>query len=57
MYKEVDRMTEGIRKTVTFEKEIHKAIQTRRGELLIAGVEKNFTEMVNELLKEALDRT
>jgi len=44
----------GIRKTVTFDKEVHRVIQRRRGELLIAGVEKNFTEMVNELLKEVL---
>ena len=43
-----------MRKTVTFEKEVYKAIQRRRGKLLIAGIEKNFTEMVNDLLREAL---
>lgn len=44
----------GIRKTVTFDKEVHDEIQRERGELLIAGVEKNFTEIVNELLRKAL---
>ncbi len=44
----------GIRKTVTFDNEVHDEIQRRRGELLIARIEKNFTEMVNELLREVL---
>ena len=42
------------RKTITFDKDVYNAIQERRGKLLIEGIEKNFTEMVNELLREVL---
>ena len=44
----------GIRKTITFDKEVHDKIQKKRGKLLIANIEKSFTKMVNELLRGAL---
>lgn len=42
------------RKTVTFEAKLFKAIQRERGVLLMEGVEKNFTEIVNDLCKKGL---
>jgi len=42
------------RKTITFEKEVYEAIQKERARLLMSGIEKNFTEMVNILCKDAL---
>jgi len=43
------------RRTITFEPKLFKAIQEKRGKLLIDGVEKNFTEIVNDLCEKGLD--
>ena len=42
------------RKTISFRKHIYDEIQRRRAALLLKGIEKTFTEMVNDLLEEIL---
>lgn len=43
------------RKTITFPDDLHEAIQQKRAQVLLKGIEKNFTETVIELCRKGLE--